>query len=297
MNSQHPLYYHCQHDPSYERYGLLEQKTNSFYIIDSDPELLKKVQLIALKYEFLYFVNIDHYFTFLNKTKKTLDKYQIKTMTQAHFGHVRNAAVYLNNTARIENIQKTLNNDNCFLFGMTLYTARGIPMDVNHYRLIDNIIKHETKDKIFNNELQEKLFLIRRLLYILKGVFEYASEFVTLQEKICDFGFDEYKKHMNICHPEDTIIPRIVEEQKSTEQIRIRSIQQLYNTIYKRLNETNFDQSIKEILEEFSSRMWEEGCITEAEKNYPLFQTTYDIKKIRGIIKNELITLLKYYEQ
>jgi hypothetical protein len=43
--------------------------------------------------------------------------------------------------------------------------------------------------------------------------------------------------------------------------------------------------------------MWEEGCITEAEKNYPLFQTTYDIKKIRGIIKNELITLLKYYEQ
>jgi hypothetical protein len=297
MNPQHPLYYHCQHDPSYERYGLLEQKTNSFYIIDSDPELLKKVQLIALKYEFLHFVNIDHYFTFLNKTKKTLDKYQIKSMTQAHFGHVMNAAVYLNNTARIENIQKTLNNDNCFLFGMTLYTARSIPMDVNHYRLIDNIIKHETKDKIFNNELQEKLFLIRRLVYILKGVFEYALEFVTLQEKICDFGFDEYKKHMNICHPEDTIIPRIVEEQKSTEQIRIRSIQQLYNTIYKRLNETNFDQSIKEILEDFSSRMWEEGCITEAEKNYPLFQTTYDIKKIRGIIKSELITLLKYYEQ
>jgi len=296
MNTQHPLYYHCQHDPSYERYGLLEQRSNSFYIIDSDPELLKKVQLIALKYEFLYFVNIDHYFTFLDKTKKTVEKYQIKSMTQAHAGHVGKASVYLNIGERINNIQKNFNNDNCFLFGMTEHTVRGISMDVNHYRLLDNIIKHETKSKSFNNELQEKLFLIRRLLYILKGVFEYVLEFVTLQEKICDFGFDEYKKHMNICHPEDTIISRIVEEQKDNEQIRVRSIQQLHNTLYKRLNEINFSQSIKEILEEYSSKILEEGCITEAEKNYPLFQRTYDIDKIRQIIKDELKKLLKYYE-
>lgn len=296
MDPQHPLYYHCQHDPSYERYGLLEQKSNSFYIIDSDPILLKKVQLIALKYEFLYFVNIDHYFTFLDKTKKTVEKYQIKSMTQAHAGHVGKASVSLNIGDRINNIQKIFNNDNCFLFGLTEHTVRGMSMDVNHFRLGDNIIKHETKDISFKNELQERLFLIRRLLYILKGIFEYVLEFVTLQEKICDFGLDEYKKHMNICHPEDTIIPKIIEEQKDTEQIRVRSIQQFYNTLYKRLSETNFDQSIKEILEEYSSKIMEEGCMTEAEKNYPLFLRTYDIDKIKNIINNELTKLLKYYE-
>jgi hypothetical protein len=296
MNLQHPLYYDCRHDPTHERYGLLQQRTNSFYIIDSDPELLKKVQLIAMRYELLHFVNIDHFFTFLGKVQKTIDKYQIKSMAQSHSGHVRNAAVYLNNTARIEQIQKTLNNDNCFLFGMTLFTVRGIPMDVNHYRLIDNIIKNESKDKVFSDELQEKLFLIRRLLYILKGVFEYALEFVTLQEKICDFSLDQYKKHMNKCHPEDTIIPKIIDQQHETNQIRVRSIQQLHDTMYKRLNETNFDQSIKEILQQFHSRIENDDILAEAEKNYPLFQTTYDIRKIRGIVKSEIITLLKNYE-
>ena len=158
MDTNHPLYYHCQHDPIHERYGLLQQRSNSFYIIDSDPELLKKVQLTMMRHELLHFVNVDHFFNFLTKTQKTVDKYQIKSMAEAHITHVKKAAVFKNNKDRTEQIQQFINNDNCFLFGMTESTVRSMHADVNHFRLTDNIIQHQQKDKWFNNELQEKLF-------------------------------------------------------------------------------------------------------------------------------------------
>jgi len=295
MDSHHPLYFQCRHDPSHERYGLLHQKSNSFYIIDSDPALLKKVQLTAMRYEVLHLVNIDHFFTFLEKIWKILDKYQIKSMTEAHHIHELRAAVYLNDKSRTEDIQKFLNNDNCHFFGMTVSTTRSIPLDINHYRLQDNIIKHQKKDKLFNDELQEKLFLIRRILYVLKGVFEYSTEFVNLQESICNFGLKEYQKHFAICNATDTAIPKIVEGEIESNEIRVKSIQQLYNTIYKRFNEINFNQSNKEILLQFISTIWAKECITEAEEQYPDFQMTYDINKIRGILRNEINNLIAYY--
>jgi hypothetical protein len=295
MDTPHPLYYQCRHDPSHERYGLLEQRSNSFYIIDSDPVLLKKVQLTAMRYEVLHLVNIDHFFTFLEKTWRTVDKYQIKSMTEAHHKHELRAAVYLNDKSRTEHIQKFLNNDSCHLFGMTVSTSRSIPLDISHYRLQDNIIKHQKKDKLFNDELQERLFLIRRILYLLKGAFEYATEFVNLQERICDFGLEEYQKHFAICNPTDTVIPKIVEGEIESNQIRVKSIQQLYNTIYKRFNEINLNQPIKEILLELISTIWANECIMEAEEQYPDFQMTYDINKIRTILKNEINNLVAYY--
>lgn len=297
MDTQHPLYYHCRHNPAYERYGLLQQRTNSFYIIDSDPELLKSVQLIIMKYEFLHFVNIDHFFTFLSKTQKTVDKYQIKSIAEAHIKHIKEAAVFKNNEARTEQIQKFMDNNNCFLFGMTGSTARSMPMDVSHFRLVDNITKRQEKDNLFNNDLQEKLFLIRRLLYVLKGVFEYVIEFVTLQEKIGDFGLENYKKHFAICNPEDTIIPKMVEEEIEANQRRIRSIKHFYNTLYRNLNKINFDQTVKEIILQFRLNVRSEDSILETIKNYPMFHRTYDFHKIIKILEDEANTLLKYYEQ
>ncbi|MFZ9241226.1 MAG: hypothetical protein ACO22R_08785, partial [Chitinophagaceae bacterium] len=72
-----------------------------------------------MKYEFLHFVNIDHFFNFLNKTQQTVDKYQIKSIAEAHIAHVQKAAVFKNDELRVEQIQQTINNDICFLFGMT----------------------------------------------------------------------------------------------------------------------------------------------------------------------------------
>jgi len=296
MNSQHPLYYHCQYDSAHERYGLIQQRTNSFYIIDSDPELLKKVQLTIMRYELLHFVNVDHFFNFLTKTQKTVDKYQIKSISEAHISHIKNAAVFKNNKDRTEQIQNFINNNNCFLFGMTESTVRSMHADVNHFRLTDNIIQHQQKDKWFNDDLQEKLFLIRRLLYVLKGIFEYVIEFVTLQEKISDFGLDVFEKHFNICNPTDTIIPEMVKKEMEANQRRVKSIKQFHNTIYKRLNEINFDQSIKEILLQFHLKITSDECILETIKNFPSFQKTYDIHKIRRILEEEINTLLKYYE-
>lgn len=296
MDPLHPLYYHCRHDPSCERYGLLQQRSNSFYIIDSDPILLKNVQLTAMKYEFLHFVNIDHFFTFLNKTQKTIDKYQIKSMTESHIAHVKKAAVFKNDESRIEQIQKSINNENCFLFGLTRSTARSMPMDVNHFRLADNIIKRDKKDKLFDSELQERIFLIRRLLYILTGVFDYVIEFVTLQEKIGDFSLERYQKHFARCKPDDTIIPKMVEQEIESNQRRIKSIRQYHDTIYKQINEINFDQPVKQIILQFLSNINSENTILETIKNYPMFQRTYDMNKIRMILESEANMLLKYYE-
>ena len=296
MNPQHPLYYHCQHDPSCERYGLLQQRSNSFYIIDSNPVILKNVQLAMLKYEFLHFVNVDHFFTFLNKTQKTVDKYQIKSMIESHITHVQKAAVFKNTESRTEEIQKVIDNHNCFLFGMTESTARSMPMDVNHYRLTDNIIRREQKDSLFNDDLQERVFLLRRLLYILTGVFEYVIEFVTLQEKISEFSLERYGKHFAICNPTDTIIPKMVEKELESNQRRIESIKHYYNSIYKSLNEINLDQSAKQILLQFVQDINSEDIIIETMKNYPMFHRTYDIGKIKGILENEANSILKYYE-
>ena len=296
MDTNHPLYYHCQHDPIHERYGLLQQRSNSFYIIDSDPELLKKVQLTMMRHELLHFVNVDHFFNFLTKTQKTVDKYQIKSMAEAHISHVKKAAIFKNNKDRTEQIQQFINNDNCFLFGMTESTVRSMHADVNHFRLTDNIIQHQQKDKWFNNELQEKLFLIRRLLYVLKGVFEYVIEFFTLQEKISDVGLDVFEKHFSMCNPTDVIIPGMVKKEIEANQIRTNSVKQLYKTIYKRLNEINLDQSIKETLLQFYSSIMSDECVLEAIKEFPQFQRTYDIHKIKKILEAEINVLLKYYE-
>lgn len=296
MDSQHPLYYHCRHDPSYERYGLLQQRSNSFYIIDSDPILLKNVQLCLMKYEFLHFVNVDHFFTFLNKTQQTVDKYQIKSMTEAHITHVKKAAVFKNTESRTQEIQKSINNENCFLFGMTESTARSLPMDVNHFRLTDNIIRRKQKDSLFNHDLQERVFLLRRLLYILAGVFEYVIEFVTLQEKIGDFSLERYQKHFSICNPTDTIIPKMVEKELESNQRRINSIKHYHNTIYKSLNEINLELPVKQILTQFVQDINSEDIIAETMKSYPMFHRTYDINKIKTMLQNEANEILKYYE-
>ena len=286
MDTNHPLYYHCQHDPMHERYGLLQQRSNSFYIIDSDPELLKKVQLVAMRHEMLHFVNIDHFFNFLGKTQKTIDKYQLQSMIDSHDVTVSHAAIFKNDEARVEQIQKSINNNNCFLFGLTESTVRSLFVDVNHFRLTDNITKRDEKDKTFNNVLQEKLFLIRRLMYVLKGVFEYVLEFVTLQEKIGDFGLNAFQQHFDICNPNDAIIPVMVEKELEANQIRIRSIKQFYKAIYKHLNRIDFAQSIKEILKEFDSDVNSKKFAEEAIKDYPAFQNTYDMHKIIKILRN-----------
>ena len=296
MDTNHPLYYHCQHDPIHERYGLLQQRSNSFYIIDSDPELLKKVQLTMMRHELLHFVNIDHFFNFLGKTQKTIDKYQLQSMIDSHANHVKKAAIFKNDEARVEQIQKSINNNNCFLFGMTESTVRSLFVDVNHFRLTDNITKRDEKEKTFNNVLQEKLFLIRRLMYVLKGVFEYVLEFVTLQEKIGDFGLNAFQQHFDICNPNDAIIPVMVEKELEANQIRIRSIKQFYKAIYKHLNRIDFAQSIKEILKEFDSDVNSKKFAAEAIKDYPAFQNTYDMHKIINILQAEISLLMKYYD-
>ena len=121
-------------------------------------------------------------------------------------------------------------------------------------------------------------------------------EFVTLQEKIGDFGLNAFQQHFDICNPNDAIIPVMVEKELEANQIRIRSIKQFYKAIYKHLNRIDFAQSIKEILKEFDSDVNSKKFAEEAIKDYPAFQNTYDMHKIIKILQAEISLLMKYYD-
>jgi two-component sensor histidine kinase len=88
----------------------------------------------------------------------------------------------------------------------------------------------------------------------------------------------------------------MVEKELEANQIRIRSIKQFYNAIYKHLNRIDFAQSIKEILKEFDSDVNSKKFAEEAIKDYPAFQNTYDMHKIIKILQAEISLLMKYYD-
>jgi len=294
MNTQHPLYYHCWQNPNYERYGLLRQRDNSFYIIDSDPILLKNVQLVLAKYEFLNIVNIDHYFTFLDKTQKTVDSLQIVELTKQHNNHVSHAAIFKNNANRIKDVQKNINNDNCFMYGLTLSSSRAIPADVTHFRLTDNIIQHLEKNTVFDSEIQEKAFLIRHLLYTLKGVHKYLTQFVSLQETIGDLGLNVYKDFFSICNPKDNTIPQLVEQELKTNAIRLNSLTAFCNTIFKEINLIDLQQSTKDILLQVETVVSNSQYLDQKTIEICVdYQRTYDMNRVAVIVTNEILRIVK----
>jgi hypothetical protein len=297
MDTQHPLYYHCRYNPTYERYGLLRQRDNSFYIIDNDPTLLKNVQLTIAKYEFLHFVNIDHYFNFLPTVNTTINKYQIDTLTKHHNDHIKHAAVFRNDNHRTKEIQFTINNDNCKLFGLTVASARSLPMDVSHYRLEDNIIRHSDESKIFDKNVQEKIFLIRHLLYLLKSTVEYLNQFTTLQDQISVLGTNVANDFFKICNPYDEKIDVLIKKESEANDLRHKSIKYYYNTIFKYLNSINLEQTNKDIILQFKNFVQNDRISDdEAKKDYPDYVHTYDIYRIKRVVEDETIKLLKHYD-
>lgn len=298
MDSQHPLYYHCRYEKnSSERYGLLRQRDNSFYIIDHDPILLKNVQLLMSKYEFLYFVNIDHFFTFLPKTNDIVKKANIESLTEHHNFHVSKAAIHMNDETRINDIQKKINNDNCYLFGMTLSSARSLPVDVNHFRLTDNIVQHKKKNKIFDEEIQEKLFLLRRLTYVLKHTLNYLTNFIFLQENITEMGLNVSKEFFNVCNPHDSDIPNLIKKELEIDSVRINSIKYYHDALFKILNDIDLQQTINDFLSEFKSKISKQVIVGyQAKKYYLDYHPHYDMKRTTDILTKEIENILKHYE-
>jgi len=291
ITSEHPLYYNCPHSEGIERYGLLRQKDNCFYAIDNNFEVLKTVQLLMMRYEMLSIVNIDHFFTFLPKTQIIIDKYQIDALTNNHNAHVAQAAIINNNEERIQKIQKEINNNNCFLFGLTQSTARNLYVDINHFRLQDNIIQLTEKPKTFNEDVQEKLFLLRRIVYVLNALQTYLLEFARLQERISTDGLIAYKDYFKLCYPLDTKFEKIIEKDLAIERQRPATIKLYINTVYKKINQIDLGKSIKElIVEMIADTSWiaEETLIDHLD-HIP----AYEAGRISKILHKDLTSILK----
>lgn len=294
MHLENPLYYHCYHSPDIDRYGLIRQKDNSFYIVDNDPELLKNVQLVLSKYELLHFVNIDHFFNFIEKTNNIVDTINIQSLTEQHNYHISNAAVNINKDRK--QVQQNINNDNCFLFGLSLNTIRALHIDVNHFRLIDNVIQHKHKNDLFDEDVQEKAFLIRRLLYVLKHTNAYLRQFFSLQESIGNFGMSVTKKFFKICNPEDTVIPKLIEEEVETNNRRFESFNTFSQMIFKSINELDLSKSIKNILVDFIEILESGRKIEDDSKKFnKKYNRYYDMHRIKTIVKNDCEKILKHY--
>lgn len=295
MNPKHPLYYHCYHDTKHERYGLFQQSTNSFYIIDNDPKLLKKIQLLLQKYEFFHLVNIDHFYTFLSKMQDLLDDYKIEELNKNHISIVRNAAIYTNDQTKIEQIQKIINNDNCYLFGLTVSSARSLPLDMTHYRLSDNIIKHDKISERFDNVIQEKLFLLRGLTYVLKSSSDYMTRFVTLQEKISNLGLEVSEEFYQTCYPEDKNIKMLIEKERVVDDIRFNSILEYKKILYKILNQLDYQKPVEELLINFLSSLENSQEILIEEKSQ-FAQRSFEVNRIEQVLRDFAKNILKRYE-
>jgi len=291
INTQHPLYYNCSYNSSTERYGLVHPRDNCFYIIDNNFKVLKNVQLAMLEYELLTIVNIDHFFTFLSKTQKILDKYQIEGLTDNHNNHVARAAIINNTEEKASQIQKTINNDNCFLFGLNRLMSYVIGLDRNHYQLGDNIIKHTEKPKSFDSNLQEKLFLIRRLVYVLEATADYLTQFASLQENISLDGLQIYKEHFELCYPNDTKVSKVIERDIEIEYLRKETIRLYIGTVYKFINNLDLDQSIKNIILMLSSKL--PSIADQTLLDNPTSMPSYESNRIRHILDYELNKILK----
>jgi len=295
MNLTHPLYYDCQYNPAYERYGLLHQSNNCFYIVDTDPKILKTVQLILQKYEFFHLVNIDHFCTFLPKMQKILDESQIEELTQNHFEIVRHAAIYNSNETTIDQIQKNINNNNCGLYGLTIPSARSLPLDMTHHRLIDNIIKHDNIPKQFDIIIQETIFFLRRTIYILEKTINFFTQFATLQEKISTLGLDVSAEFYQMCYPEDTTIKSLIEKERNIDHVRFNSLLEYKKIIYKILNQLNYENSIQKLLAEFLSLLEQSQHMLEA-VNPDTTQRTYEVNRTNQVLTNFIISTIKKYE-
>jgi hypothetical protein len=293
IKNTHPLYYDCKHNPTLERYGLLDSNENFFYIIDNNLEVLKLVQLIMRRYENLNIVNIDHYFSFLSKTQSIIDKYQIDALKNNHNKHVANASIIQNNNDRIKNIQLEINNDNCFLFGVTPMSAQALPIDSNHFRLLDNIIRFKNKPNTFNDDVQEKIFLIRRIVYVLNALLEYLTEFSKLQEQITTDGLKIYKEYFKACQPQDTKFLKILEQDLTIEELRPTTINLYIRTVYKFLNELdlNHHRSVKDIILELCSKI--KFISKQTHLDNPTAIMSYESYRITKILDEDLNSILK----
>ena len=288
------LRHDCPHHPEKERYGLLKPNDNCFYIIDYDFDVLKNVQLAMLQHEFMVITYIDHFFTFLPKTQQLIDKFQIDALTENHNNHVANANIIQNQGDRIEQVQKTINNDNCFLFGLTPQSARSYAMDHTHFRLVDNIITHSEKPDSFDEDVCEKLFFLRRVFYIVSSLEEYLLEFARLQERIGIRGLTSYKEYFKNCYPEDTHFEKIIDRDIDLEHRRKKTIKSFIQTVQIFINKLDLKKSVPELIEDILAML--PDISRETYKRNPSTMRSYESNRISLVLQKELQSILKAYE-
>ena len=292
MKSTDPLYLDCSHNPTSERYGLIRPNDNCFYIIDSNFEVLKNVQLVMMKHEFLAITYIDHFFDFIPKTQMLVDKYQIDSLTQSHNNHVARAGISLNDKTKINSIQRSINNDNCFLFGMSPMTMRSYTMDLNHFRLHDNIIQHTSKPKTFDDDVCSKLFLLRRILYVTHSIHEYLLEFARLQERISTNGLTMYKKHFKDLNPSDNKFSSIIDREIAIDASRFETIDAFIKTVHGFINNIDLNSTIPTIITEFCKTL--EDLEKTTYTNTPSLVRSYEAHRIVTILTDDLMTILNH---
>lgn len=290
------LRHDCPHHPEKERYGLLKPNDNCFYIIDYDFDVLKNVQLTMLQHEFMVITYVDHFFTFLPKTQQLIDKFQIDALTENHNKHVANANIMQNQGDRIEQVQKTINNDNCFLFGLTPQSARSYAMDHTHFRLIDNIITHSEKPQSFDDDVCEKIFLLRRIFYVTQSLEEYLLEFATLQERIGIRGLTAYKKYFKNCYPDDTSFEKIIDRDIDVELRRKKTISEFIKTVQRFVNRLDLTKSIPDLIKDFCEML--PNLTKETYKNDgDVMMRSYESNRICRVLEDDLRSFLKKYER
>lgn len=178
------------------RFGLLYNKENKFYMIDTNYKIIKLVQFLFLKYRM---------FTVINMRK-------------------------------IAGASDTIDNNKCHLLGCSMPVVRNYQVDADVVRQDAKICLSTTPAENFNVELQEKVMFVRQILNLSWSIISAHINKEKSRIEDIHNGLDEFSEYASLVLPGDENIPEFVKIEKDIRLQSIMSIESMFTSVINLLN-------------------------------------------------------------
>jgi len=250
----------CNYSES-ARCGLLNYNDNSFYLLDfeGNVDILKKIQFILMRYECFLFVELSKHFSYFDQLEKQLDQTHNKVMEEFIKYTINHIELSLPKNYRQEKeiIQKRINNNNCFLYGLsTPSLANPYSLDLKHGVFSFYIIKKEKKSIAFNNELQEKIYFLHSILSMFNtysGHFRFMYDYNTTN---LIYGIDQLSEFLKLTNQSSADLNDLLQNESNnlkTENTAL--LTHIERDLMIILNNLNYSESLDEIATEFDNQI------------------------------------------
>jgi len=212
-----------------------------------------------MKYDSFLFVELSKHFSYLNQLEKQLDQTQNKLIEQFVKRRINHIELTLPKNYRQEKeiIQKGINNNNCFLYGVSPNTLKNpYSLDVKHGDLSFYIIKKEEKSIAFNNELQEKIYFLYSVLSIFDTYSKVSRFMYEYNTTNLSYGIDQLTEFLKLTNQSNADLNDLLQNESNnlkTENTAL--LTHIESDLMIILNNLNYLESLDEIATEFNSQI------------------------------------------